>query len=79
MGESGDNISNIHSKPLQDHAKGIRGAGDAFAALTDALGIPHCDGCEARRQKWNRLFRAAHADHPLDGYALSRGGSGGVH
>ena len=79
MGESGDNISNIHSKPVQDHAKGIRGAGDAFRALTAALGIPHCDGCEARRQKWNRLFRAAHAHHPLDGYLLSRGGTGGVH
>ena len=87
MGESGDNISNIDSKPVQDTSpavwgadlRRIRGAGDAFAALTAALGIPHCDGCEARRQKWNRLFRAAHADHPLDGYLLSRGGSGGVH
>lgn len=87
MGESGDNISNIDSKPVQDTSpavwgadlRRIRGVGDAFAALTDALGIPHCEGCEARRQKWNRLFRAAHADHPLDGYLLSRGGSGGVH
>ena len=87
MGESGDNISNIDSKPVQDTSpavwgadlRRIRGAGDAFAALTAALGIPHCEGCEARRQKWNRLFRAAHADHPLDGYLLSRGGSGGVH
>lgn len=87
MGESGDNISNIDSKPVQDTSpavwgadlRRIRGVGDAFAALTAALGIPHCEGCEARRQKWNRLFRAAHADHPLDGYLLSRGGSGGVH
>ena len=87
MGESGDNISNIDSKPVQDTSpavwgadlRRVRGVGDAFAALTAALGIPHCDGCEARRQKWNRLFRAAHADHPLDGYLLSRGGSGGVH
>lgn len=87
MGESGDNISNIDSKPVQDTSpavwgadlRRVRGVGDAFAALTAALGIPHCEGCEARRQKWNRLFRAAHADHPLDGYALSRGGSGGVH
>lgn len=87
MGESGDNISNIDSKPVQDTSpavwgadlRRVRGVGDAFAALTAALGIPHCEGCEARRQKWNRLFRAAHADHPLDGYLLSRGGSGGVH
>ena len=87
MGESGDNISNIDSKPVQDTSSAvwgadlrrIRGAGDAFAALTAALGIPHCGECEARRQKWNRLFRAAHADHPLDGYTLSRGGTGGVH
>lgn len=87
MGESGDNISNIDSKPVQDTSSAvwgadlrrIRGVGDAFAALTAALGIPHCGECEARRQKWNRLFRAAHADHPLDGYTLSRGGTGGVH
>ena len=87
MGESGENISNIDSKPVQDTSSAvwgadlrrIRGAGDAFAALTAALGIPHCDGCEARRQKWTRLFRAAHAHHPLDGYTLSRGGTGGVH
>ena len=87
MGESGDIISNIDSKPVQDTSSAvwgadlrrIRGAGDAFAALTAALGIPHCGECEARRQKWNRLFRAAHADHPLDGYLLSRGGTGGVH
>ncbi len=87
MGESGDNISNIDSQPVQATSpagwgadlRRVRGVGDAFAALTAALGIPHCDGCEARRQKWNRLFRAAHADHPLDGYLLSRGGSGGVH
>ena len=87
MGESGDNISNIDSKPVQDTSpavwgadlRRIRGVGDAFAALTAALGIPHCGECEARRQKWNRLFRAAHADHPLDGYTLSRGGTGGVH
>ena len=87
MGESGDNISNIDSKPVQDTSSAvwgadlrrIRGVGDAFAALTAALGIPHCGGCEARRQKWNRLFRAAHAHHPLDGYTLSRGGTGGVH
>ena len=87
MGESGDNISNIDSKPVQDTSSAvwgadlrrIRGVGDAFAALTSALGIPHCGECEARRQKWNRLFRAAHADHPLDGYTLSRGGTGGVH
>lgn len=87
MGESGAHISNIDSKPVQDTSSAvwgadlrrIRGAGDAFAALTAALGIPHCGECEARRQKWNRLFRAAHADHPLDGYTLSRGGTGGVH
>ena len=87
MGESGDNISNIDSKPVQDTSSAvwgadlrrIRGVGDAFAALTAALGIPHCGECEARRQKWNRLFRAAHADHPLDGYTLSRGSTGGVH
>lgn len=87
MGESGAHISNIDSKPVQDTSpavwgadlRRIRGAGDAFAALTAALGIPHCGECEARRQKWNRLFRAAHADHPLDGYTLSRGGTGGVH
>ena len=87
MGESGDNISNIDSKPVQDTSSAvwgadlrrIRGVGDAFAALTAALGIPHCGECEARRQKWNRLLRAAHAHHPLDGYLLSRGGTGGVH
>lgn len=87
MGESGAHISNIDSKPVQDTSSAvwgadlrrIRGVGDAFAALTAALGIPHCGECEARRQKWNRLFRAAHADHPLDGYTLSRGGTGGVH
>lgn len=91
MGESGAHISNIDSKPVQDTSpavwgadigedlRRIRGVGDAFAALTAALGIPHCGECEARRQKWNRLFRAAHADHPLDGYLLSRGGTGGVH
>jgi hypothetical protein len=78
MGQTGDNISNIHPKPLQDHAGGIRGVGDAFAALTSALGIPHCARCEARRHQWNRLFRAAHAEHPLDGYALSRGDTGGL-
>lgn len=87
MGESGAHISNIDSKPVQDTSSAvwgadlrrIRGVGDAFAALTAALGIPHCGECEARRQKWNRLFRAAHAHHPLDGYLLSRGGTGGVH
>lgn len=84
MGESGDNISNIDTKPVQDTSpavwgadlRRIRGVGDAFAALTAALGIPHCGGCEARRQKWNRLWASAHSTDPLEAFHLSRGGTG---
>ena len=83
MGESGAHISNIDTKALQQRVDGVRSSGvplgDWMHTLTAYLGIPHCGECEARRQKWNRLFRAAHADHPLDGYTLSRGSTGGVH
>ena len=80
MGESGAHISNIDTKALQQRVDVVRSSGvplgDWMHTLTAYLGIPHCGGCEARRQKWNRLFRAAHADHPLDAFHLSRGGSG---
>jgi hypothetical protein len=79
MGQSGGIDSNIDTKALLDAVRGVRGVGDAFGVLTSVLGIPHCDRCEARRHRWNRLFRAAHADHPLDGWSLSRGGTGDAH
>ena len=33
------------------------GLGDAIRAVTEALGIEHCDECERRRQRMNRWMR----------------------
>jgi hypothetical protein len=31
------------------------GAGDVVRKVTASLGIPHCDGCERRQERLNRL------------------------
>lgn len=33
----------------------MQGLGDAIAKVTDALGIPKCDGCKKRQEKLNSL------------------------
>lgn len=80
MGWSGGNISNIDTKALQQRVDGVRSTGvplgDWMHTLTEYLGIPHCGGCEARRQKWNRLWASAHSTDPLEAFHLSRGASG---
>lgn len=36
--------------------KKIKGAGDIIAAITTAVGIEPCDGCNKRKEQLNKLF-----------------------
>lgn len=69
---SGETFSNNTPQPLPDGASGGFGLGDAVYAVTQALGIPHCPPCAARRERLNRLWRMAHAPDPLQSYIISQ-------
>ena len=47
--------------PGQQRTGKSLGLGDTVARLTHALGIPHCCGCEKRRQWLNRIWPYARA------------------
>lgn len=72
MGESGGEISNNGTKPLPDAQNAVRGLGDAVHALTHALGIRECDGCEKRRELFNRLWQWSQAEDPVEAYIISQ-------
>jgi hypothetical protein len=41
-----------------------RGFGDTVYRITSAIGIPHCGGCEQRRETLNRWIPYGDSDQP---------------